>query len=435
MSNSPGKGAGRRHKRRDGRPTGPSGGKGHAVAARLEPAQLAALRALGRLSHGQASSMISKGLELSLPRAAKALRREDPELFEFVARHARKELEKELEGMRGRANFNIEDEHAARQRLESFLSGAAADDQDPDPQDLHRPASTAGQPDPGEKRHRGAVEEGTVSDSGMHFRRVRFTPEIAAEWLTRIHPRQRDQYDGPVDAYAADMAGGRWFEDSPEVIAVDVNGYVMNGQHRLAAMVASGASLTLWVAFNVPEKAYAVLDMGLKRKPKDTARALGEDFNANELAVARATYIHAGHMPYSESLTQLEVVQVAKTLRGEIREIMQALGTARMSAPIVGAMVNAYHRSSELDRKRILRFCVVMGDSTPLTPEESAATRFLAFLDKCQWAKAHGGAQRTMLFRVTQRALKAFLDGEVLTKLYVPSSSMFRPFTKSELGL
>lgn len=105
------------------RPRAPRGGKGPAVAARLEPAQLAAVRAFGRLGHGRASALIAEGLALAIPRAARALRAEDPEDYEFTAKRARKELEAILEELAGASSLDESGAQAARDELERMLKG------------------------------------------------------------------------------------------------------------------------------------------------------------------------------------------------------------------------------------------------------------------------------------------------------------------------
>lgn len=80
------------------------------------------------------------------------------------------------------------------------------------------------------------------------------TPAIAEEILTRHNNRiakgefrQRAVSDKRVDQYALEMKRGHWVVNSSG-IAFDENGDIVNGQHRLWAIVKSGVTVrTLWI--------------------------------------------------------------------------------------------------------------------------------------------------------------------------------------------
>ena len=65
------------------------------------------------------------------------------------------------------------------------------------------------------------------------------TPDMARTYLkSNTHNRPLDA--ARVSKYAADMRAGRWLV-SPETISFDEHGVLLNGQHRLGAIVESGA--------------------------------------------------------------------------------------------------------------------------------------------------------------------------------------------------
>ncbi len=268
----------------------------------------------------------------------------------------------------------------------------------------------------------------------MRFERVQFSPSIAAEWLTRIPAQQRSRRPSTVRRYASDMKAGKWAEDSPEAIAVGVDGTILNGQHRLAAIVESGVTLTMWCAFNVPMSVYHVFDMGFRRTPGDTAKALGIKFDSIDLAMARTAFVgSAGGGASVTTMSQLFVLDIATALRGHISAIRAALGNTRLAAPITGAGVNAMYRSSTADRVKIARFFEVMSNMTPSNAEETAATRFAKWVATTPIAKEYGSAGRVSMFKVTQRAIRAYLDGVELSKYYVPTGDVFAPITTKDI--
>jgi hypothetical protein len=76
-------------------------------------------------------------------------------------------------------------------------------------------------------------------------KRVSVTPAMAAKWLERnTHNRTVSQY--VVDAYATDMKNGHWMF-SHQGIAFDEDGNMIDGQHRLWAIVESGKTVDMLV--------------------------------------------------------------------------------------------------------------------------------------------------------------------------------------------
>jgi len=107
----------------------------------------------------------------------------------------------------------------------------------------------------------------------MEYKKVTITPALAEEWL-RCNTLNRKLSSGKVIDYGIEMAEGRWCEDSHQGISFGVDGSIMDGQHRLAAIALSGVTLNLWVATDQPIKQMDiftrdVIDVGGKRSPGD----------------------------------------------------------------------------------------------------------------------------------------------------------------------
>lgn len=95
---------------------------------------------------------------------------------------------------------------------------------------------------------------------------VMVSPEVAARWLeSNTHNRPMRNV---VNQYAADMAAGRWTFDAA-AICFNSEGRLLNGQHRLRAVVESGQTVPFQVARNVPDEAMKTMDTGAKRSAAD----------------------------------------------------------------------------------------------------------------------------------------------------------------------
>ena len=99
---------------------------------------------------------------------------------------------------------------------------------------------------------------------------VLVTPALAAEWL-HANLANRPLRATRVASFAEQMAQGRWVLTT-DAIGVDTSGRLLNGQHRLSAIVQSGVAVLMVVARGLPPKAMDAIDLGLKRTLGDILR-------------------------------------------------------------------------------------------------------------------------------------------------------------------
>lgn len=94
------------------------------------------------------------------------------------------------------------------------------------------------------------------------------TPEWAAGVLDKHNTRNRRLSERTVKRLIEIIAGGRW-ECNGEPIVFDVAGRLVDGQHRLEAVVAAAVAVPVLVVTGVPEGAFATLDQGKLRSRAD----------------------------------------------------------------------------------------------------------------------------------------------------------------------
>lgn len=117
----------------------------------------------------------------------------------------------------------------------------------------------------------------------MNAEVVSVTPELAAEWLSANIGNNRKISKRTVSRYASEMASGRWLLTG-EAIQFDLNGRLINGQHRLSAVVESKATVQLLVIKGLGEEAVMVLDTGRVRSASDALEVAGLSPNSNQTA-------------------------------------------------------------------------------------------------------------------------------------------------------
>lgn len=98
-------------------------------------------------------------------------------------------------------------------------------------------------------------------------------PELAQQILER-NPNNRKLRNAKVTDYANQMIAGDWTL-SDQGMSIDVDGLVQNGQHRLWAIVESGATIHTIMVLGMPPEAAPNHDTGLHRSFADTVQLRG----------------------------------------------------------------------------------------------------------------------------------------------------------------
>lgn len=114
----------------------------------------------------------------------------------------------------------------------------------------------------------------TPEPSGPRYEVIEVTPALAEKWLKQ-NTHNRSLREKVVDAYARDMANGEWQENG-ESIKFAADGTMLDGQHRNAAIVKSGTTQWMLVAFDLPNSTQETMDDGAKRKLGDVMKLRGE---------------------------------------------------------------------------------------------------------------------------------------------------------------
>lgn len=110
------------------------------------------------------------------------------------------------------------------------------------------------------------------------------TPESAAEYLKKnVYNRRLDQ--ATVKYYQDMMLNNRWYLNG-ESIKFSTDGTLLDGQHRLEAVIKSGKAIETFVIRNLDKKTFVTIDAGKSRKPPDFLKAMGKIGNLAKLSSA-----------------------------------------------------------------------------------------------------------------------------------------------------
>jgi hypothetical protein len=123
----------------------------------------------------------------------------------------------------------------------------------------------------------------TSPDGKVTIRFEEITPEIATKYLA-MNTNNRSLSNHLADVYGIDMKKGRWRVNTAG-IGFDVNGVLVDGQHRLEGIIRSDTTQVMMVIRGLDPEARATIDIGRKRTVGDELRMKGHHHN-NTLAAA-----------------------------------------------------------------------------------------------------------------------------------------------------
>jgi hypothetical protein len=138
-----------------------------------------------------------------------------------------------------------------------------------------------------ETKLREAVEKLAAEDGVFPLAIETVTPAMARRYLTH-NTLNRKIVAAHVDAIARDIRAGNWMMNA-QPICFARDGRLLNGQHRLSAVIQAGESIEVPVMRGLPEEAYATYDIHAKKGPQLGAGF--ENFGDRPLVAAAAVLL------------------------------------------------------------------------------------------------------------------------------------------------
>jgi len=226
----------------------------------------------------------------------------------------------------------------------------------------------------------------------MIVEEVSLTPHDAEKLLVKsLDVRQRAIRIDRVKRLEHAIRSGQW-RLTHQPIAIDPDGHVIDGQHRLTAIAAAGQTVRVLMARDVDPTTFGVVDTGASRSPGDALRIAGHT-SVNQLAAAARyllTYDEIAGTTNSASavartFTSQDIVNVCDSERGVLLTsalpVASAIATAfghhgfmTFIAPMIVVM-----KESPVDDGLALEFWERLRDGASLPPGSPILTlrRFL----------------------------------------------------------
>jgi hypothetical protein len=140
------------------------------------------------------------------------------------------------------------------------------------------------------------------------------TPKKAADFL-ELNTRNRPLTKSKVREFAEAMRRGDW-KVTHQGIAFDITGALVDGQHRLAAIIEADTPVETVVFTDVPEGAFDVLDTGKRRNAADVLAIEGEKSATMLAAMVRTVWLyeHRPELNWSGGAAAVTNHQIVQTL-------------------------------------------------------------------------------------------------------------------------
>jgi hypothetical protein len=132
------------------------------------------------------------------------------------------------------------------------------------------------------------------------------TPELAQEWM-KGNISNRRLNERTVNLYTRDMLADKWPLNG-EAIKRAADNTLLDGQHRLEAVIRSGKTIKMLVISGLPPETQETMDLGRKRNASDTLTLRGESNTTALSSIARrVTLWDRGDRSFREVVTFAEM--------------------------------------------------------------------------------------------------------------------------------
>jgi hypothetical protein len=251
------------------------------------------------------------------------------------------------------------------------------------------------------------------------------TPVMAREWLDKNNVNNRSIRKGDVEALRLMISRGMW-EPTHQGIAFYDDHTFADGQHRLHAIAAAGIGVWVNVTTGLPRRAVHAIDGGAARTKLDRLQFSGVHTDKHRVAVCdllirQFKAEEAGRERWTtDKIPSVDFEQFYVRFLDSIEFVLSFKRPERCPAPLTACVASAWYTE---DRERLGEFLTIMHTGEVTGARDRAAIRLLLHITKGKYGA--GSPARNDLFLRCCGALRYFIAGEPLSKLYVTPDHAF----------
>lgn len=259
-----------------------------------------------------------------------------------------------------------------------------------------------------------AIRRNTEKAEGVRTQWLEVTPQMATHWLEG-NTHNRPIRDSVVNRYASDMKAGRW-KQTHQGIAFDEENVLIDGQHRLYAIIEAETPVVMQVTRGLPIDSQRVVDDGIRRSIVDIMRVFDDTMSGlTSLHVAIAERMIRG-LTNSDDARKRTRQEAGAFLKLHWEAISFTVGLFPIpkrvkgvtNAPVLAALARSFYYE---DRSKLTRFAQLLSDGMSSTDNDFTVVKLRNWL-MGRAIKSGGGAAQVEMYGKTLRALKAFTNNQ-----------------------
>jgi hypothetical protein len=255
---------------------------------------------------------------------------------------------------------------------------------------------------------------------------VLITPPLAEQWLA-LNKNNRPTSPKRVAFYARQFKEGK-ARITHQGIAFYEDGTLADGQTRLKAIVVSGVAVRMLVTTGLDKSAIHAIDLGRSRSTRDVLHFQGMSVSSQFSAAGTALRLQK-FMCTNKLQSWQNYPADTEEFSRFMAFVMPALEFGApsvhgkgLSHSCVHAAISSAWFTQDIDRLK--RFKLVFGEGMDATRDEQAALKLRAFMQATKITTG-GMSQRQEIFMRSCTAIRAFLDGRQISRLYANHSDAF----------
>ena len=251
---------------------------------------------------------------------------------------------------------------------------------------------------------------------------VQITPNKAYEWFSSDNDSNRHLSGRAVDTLSAAMLRGEW-QKTHQGVAFFKDGTIADGQHRLAAIVKSGKSITMLVTVGLDQIAASAMDAGRKRSKTDRIKCSGlSDWIESRHTQIMEVILSPKRPDVNELVGFMEPLKEhLQWAADQFRSNHKGVCNASIRAAVAMA-----HRQYECDPKCIAKladFCDVFRTGVTTGLKKEAA--IIALRDYYLHHQGGGGSIVQAKYRYAQKVISGMIEGTHISKK-VPETALWQ---------
>ena len=249
------------------------------------------------------------------------------------------------------------------------------------------------------------------------------TPAIAERWICELNTHNRKLVDAHVERLAREMKAGRW-QVTHQGIAFSTNRVLLDGQHRLWAVVLSGVTVRMRVFFNESAGALGSIDAGQARSNDQIITLAGGQgiVDRKDLAALRAMMTGLGCYIRMTPGEEAEILAHHREALDFAREALPAARFRGVATAITHAVLARAFYSA--DPGRLRHFADVLQSGVATCSQDQPISLLLKYLIEAAQG-VRGRPEVRERYGKVERALQAYLAGEQLNRLYACTTELF----------